>query len=53
MCIRDSLITTNGVSKLVSEDWFNENRAQLNMPLKFKEVKLALRKLLKIGTNEA
>ena len=47
------LITTNGVSKLVSEDWFNENRAQLNMPLKFKEVKLALRKLLKIGVSEA
>ena len=47
------LITTNQVSKLVSDDWFNENRERLNMPLKFKEVKLALRRILKIDASEA
>ena len=43
------LITTNNVAKLVSPEWFNEHRVQLNMPLKFKLVKEALRKLLKVG----
>ena len=47
------LITTNSVAKLVSEDWLNEHRVQLNMPLKFKLVKKALRKLLKVGAAEA
>ena len=43
------LITTNNVAKLVSDDWLNEHRVQLNMPLKFKLVKRALRKLLNVG----
>ena len=43
------LITTNNVAKLVSPDWINEHRKQLNMPLKFKLVKEALRELLKVG----
>ena len=43
------LITTNNVAKLVSPDWINEHRKQLNMPLKFKLVKEALRELLNVG----
>ena len=43
------LITTKSVTKLVSEDWLNEHRKQLTMPLKFKLVKQALRELLKVG----
>ena len=47
------LITTKPVAKLVSDDWLNDHRVQLNMPLKFKHVKIALRKLLKVGGQEA
>ena len=43
------LITTNNIAKLALPEWFNEHRVQLNMPLKFKLVKRALRKLLKVG----
>ena len=43
------LITTNSVAKLVAPEWLNEHRMQLNMPLKFKLVKRALRKLLNVG----
>ena len=47
------LITTKQVTKLVSEDWLNDHRVQLTMPLKFKHVKIALRKLLKVGAKQA
>ena len=43
------LITTNGIAKLAPAEWFNEHRVQLNMPLKFKLVKRALRQLLNVG----
>ena len=47
------LITTKHVTKLVSPDWFNEHRKQLNMPLKFKLVKYALRELLDIRVKKS
>ena len=43
------LITTNSIAKLVPPEWLNEHRMQLNMPLKFKLVKRALRQLLNVG----
>jgi serine/threonine protein kinase len=42
------LITTDKVNKFVSSDWFNDHRDLLTMPLKFKLVKKALRKVLKL-----
>lgn len=44
------LITTEKVAKHVRQEWFNEHRAQLEMPIKFKSLKKLLRKLLKLDT---
>jgi serine/threonine protein kinase len=43
------LIVTENVLKLVQDEWFNDHRVQLSMPVKFKKVQKALRKVLDIA----
>ena len=43
------LIGTDKTESLIDPEWLNEHRIQLQMPLKFKQVKKALRKLLNVG----
>ena len=42
------LITKEKVADGVPKEWFNDHRVLLNMPLKFKLVKRALRKVLNL-----
>ena len=45
------LVVTGKLGKLVRQEWFNEKRAMLNLPVKFKHIQRTLRKLLDIDMN--
>lgn len=47
------LITTDKVNQHINAQFFDKNRLQLEMPVKFKSVKRALRKLLKLSPATA
>lgn len=47
------LIVTDKVEEFVRQEWFNEHRAKLSMPVKFKKIQKTLRKLLDNGNNDA
>ena len=42
------LVVTGNLGKLVRQEWFNEKREMLNLPVKFKHIQKTLRELLKI-----
>ena len=45
------LVVTDKVEKLAKQEWLNDHRVQLSMPVKFKHVQKALRSLLKFELN--
>jgi serine/threonine protein kinase len=47
------LVVTDKVEKLARPEWLNDHRLQLSMPIKFKHVQKALRKVLKLKIKEA
>ncbi len=47
------LVTTDKVEKLVRQEWFNDQRAQLRMPIKFKHIQRTLRRLLDIRVDDS
>lgn len=47
------LIITDKVGKVVRQEWFNDHRAQLSMPVKFKHIQKTLRHLLKLKVDDA
>ena len=46
------LVTTDKVERLVRQEWFNDQRAQLSMPVKFKHIQRTLRRLLNIEVDD-
>ena len=42
------LVVTGNLGKLVHQEWFNDKRAMLNLPVKFKHIQKKLRELLNI-----
>lgn len=46
------LVVTDKVEKLARDEWFNDRRIRLSMPIKFKHIQRSLRKLLSIEVAE-